>query len=480
MENYIAGKKVPAEDSLVTNGDPFQLAITLFRHNPIGFSYDYNAYPFYYSARDMLRIKTGTCGDIARFATQLMRSRAIPTAEDVIAAWADRSSNHVWNNLILPNHHNKDLGYNSSGHNPISYRISKIYRKRFSLLRYDSLYTNRKKESVPEYFSNYNLIDVTYQYDMPLSDIHIKNLKPKGTNFAWLCTFDNTKWVPVAYSYIKNKKAIFKNMGRGLMFGDNTRGEIVNDGEGIVYLPVYIKAGILEPASNPIILKTDGSQYEINIDLQKTETIIVKRKYGKFLCYKDNEEFLADSRFEGSNNPDFLNAEVLCTIDTPFANLMQKIEADVQRPFRYLRFVPGDSSVNIAELKIYSDTSIIQASPMADKADYLLDADILTNRWIGSKEDDDMPFAALDLGKKQVVSSIALCPWTDDNEVFLGQEYQLLYWDRGWQLMGTQIAQDYTLTWDNVPKGALLWLRNLTKGKEERIFTYQDGKQIWW
>ena len=36
------------------------------------------------------------------------------------------------------------------------------------------------------------------------------------------------------------------------------------------------------------------------------------------------------------------------------------------------------------------------------------------------------------------------------------------------------------LEYDNVPDNALLLLRNLTKGKEERIFTYEDGKQVWW
>lgn len=26
----------------------------------------------------------------------------------------------------------------------------------------------------------------------------------------------------------------------------------------------------------------------------------------------------------------------------------------------------------------------------------------------------------------------------------------------------------------------MYWLRNLTRGREERIFTYEDGKQVWW
>ena len=36
------------------------------------------------------------------------------------------------------------------------------------------------------------------------------------------------------------------------------------------------------------------------------------------------------------------------------------------------------------------------------------------------------------------------------------------------------------LVYDNVPAGALLILHNHTKGKEERIFTYENGRQVWW
>jgi hypothetical protein len=45
---------------------------------------------------------------------------------------------------------------------------------------------------------------------------------------------------------------------------------------------------------------------------------------------------------------------------------------------------------------------------------------------------------------------------------------------------GRKLAVDNKLHYDDVPKGALLWLKNHTQGKEERIFTYEDGKQVWW
>jgi len=38
----------------------------------------------------------------------------------------------------------------------------------------------------------------------------------------------------------------------------------------------------------------------------------------------------------------------------------------------------------------------------------------------------------------------------------------------------------FYLQYDNVPENSLLLLRNHTKGREERIFTYENGKQVWW
>ena len=64
--------------------------------------------------------------------------------------------------------------------------------------------------------------------------------------------------------------------------------------------------------------------------------------------------------------------------------------------------------------------------------------------------------------------------------VYPGMNYELFYFDRDkWVSMGIKKASDDTITYDDVPKGTLLWLCNLTEGREERIFLYQDGKQRW-
>ncbi len=36
------------------------------------------------------------------------------------------------------------------------------------------------------------------------------------------------------------------------------------------------------------------------------------------------------------------------------------------------------------------------------------------------------------------------------------------------------------LYYDNIPSHALLLLRDHTRGKEERIFTLENGEQVWW
>jgi hypothetical protein len=59
--------------------------------------------------------------------------------------------------------------------------------------------------------------------------------------------------------------------------------------------------------------------------------------------------------------------------------------------------------------------------------------------------------------------------------------YELLYFDKNkWVSLGMKTATVCSISYDDVPRNALLWLRNLTEGKEERIFTYEEGKQVWW
>ena len=48
----------------------------------------------------------------------------------------------------------------------------------------------------------------------------------------------------------------------------------------------------------------------------------------------------------------------------------------------------------------------------------------------------------------------------------------------GWVSLGRKTATEPRLVYNNVPKNALLWLHNLSAGKEEQVFYMQNGQQI--
>ena len=90
-------------------------------------------------------------------------------------------------------------------------------------------------------------------------------------------------------------------------------------------------------------------------------------------------------------------------------------------------------------------------------------------------------WAGLDLGTPKRITKIKYCPRSDTNFILVGDTYELCYWQSGeWVSMGEQIAKDQYIRYENAPSDALYILHNLTRGKEERIFTYENGKQIFW
>ncbi len=61
-----------------------------------------------------------------------------------------------------------------------------------------------------------------------------------------------------------------------------------------------------------------------------------------------------------------------------------------------------------------------------------------------------------------------------------GKTYELFVWRDGWQSLGKQTAGDEPVSFDNVPTGGLYWLVAEGSRRLERIFTIEDGKQVWW
>jgi hypothetical protein len=61
-----------------------------------------------------------------------------------------------------------------------------------------------------------------------------------------------------------------------------------------------------------------------------------------------------------------------------------------------------------------------------------------------------------------------------------GWSYELFYWDDGWQSLGKKTAGSEPLSFEKAPAGALFRLVAENSDDEERIFTYENDRQIWW
>lgn len=478
----------PGADSLRQLHDPWGLSLALINHTGIYYNIGMGRFPLPMTFSDMITVKRGSCDQMADYALKLFRAYGIPSAMDYTPVWANRRSGHVWNVLILPGGHSREIGYDPNGENRFVYKLSKIYRQRFSPMREGVLYRLDETERIPDFFGDYRMEDATGQYDMPISDIAVNGLRRSDHKVAWLCTFDNSSWVPVAYAEVKGRTAMFRNMARGVLPGDNKPIAYINDGKGIVYLPAWYKNKRTIPAAAPRILREDGTITVLAIDTVHRQTLTISRKYPKHPHFDKYEKEMIGGRFEGANQSNFSDAVTLLTIERQQAYPMERLMVSnlkVVQHYRYVRYVsPSGYWGNVAEIEFWGSENRLDGKVLGVAGEVITRGP--TAVFDGNLESfyyakDTMSFwVGLDLGKPQQIKGIAFSARTDDNEIRLGDTYQLYYWHDGWQVLPSVVAKEHLLMWDHVPSNTLYLLRNLSRGVEQRPFTYENGAQVWW
>ena len=195
--------------------------------------------------------------------------------------------------------------------------------------------------------------------------------------------------------------------------------------------------------------------------------------------------------FEGSNRADFLQKDTLYVVKEAPVRLYSVVRLSNTKPYRYVRYVgPENGYCNVSEVAFYdspADTCALQGRVIGTpngqngdgKHDYrnVYDGDPYTSF------DYYQPtggWAGLDLGRPCLIRKIIFTPRNRDNYVREGDTYELFYSSKGeWISIGEQIPASDSLLY-TVPKGALLYLKNHTRGSDERIFEYEEGKQRYW
>lgn len=419
-------------------------------------------------------IPFGTCTEYSNMTTTIFRSHGMPIAVEFTPQWAKRSMGHSWNVLISEYGEKIPFGGITTKMDEKQLMVevrAKIYRRTYSWNQ-DLVDLNNSMEEVPSFFHDIFFRDVTKEI-IQCSDIMIKVNETKH-KYAYLLVFDNQNWVPVTFGKIKGRKVIFKDMG-----------------QNIVYLPAIYTEGEMKPIAEPFILNYDGSIKRIVADLNIKKDMVLDRKYPVKEYFYQYIPRLKDGEFQGSNDPDFETYYVAHHIKDGKPSGQYVSVSDTIPPCRYWRYTSnnGSSFCNIAEVMFFEkgkkeklEGSVIGTdgswgnNPSRTK-ETVFDGDILTSF--------DAPqgrgcWAGLDMGEPKKVDHIIYYGRGDGNGIEIGDEYELLYWDNGWKSMGRQKAKNVYVKYKNVPQNALYHLRNHTKGTDERIFTFENEKQVWW
>ena len=230
----------------------------------------------------------------------------------------------------------------------------------------------------------------------------------------------------------------------------------------------------------------EGTLKEIITDTVNIDNIKINRKQPHHIGLLVNGAEMEKSRFEASNNKSFSKIEYSVEIEKSPWVWFDSLDIVSDKEYQYWRYNNPNNHCQVAEIefiskgkKISEFNKVYSSSKEYDPKELLktFDNDGLTYY----RSDNRNSWIAVDFGEKQRIDKIRYLPRNDDNNVWIGDEYELVYWNGdNWRSLGRQVAKTYSLTYQNVPKNSLLLLHNFTKGVAERIFSIQDGKQVWW
>ena len=431
------------------------------------------------SASTMARMTYGSCMDYVTMGTAVFRSLGLPAAVDYVPVWGRNNDGHSWY-VFLSDRGKEEPTINSlimpAGMQFYPYeRIPKVWRKSYTINRDRVKYRNTAKYVYPFELCEH---DVTDHYNLT-SDLEIdihgnEKLKDKYVYIAMAVNAGGPQWKVLDFGMIKKGKACFRNVGRNVLYV-----VLGYNGTGLV------------PVSNPFILHKNGlveyvgcaenGQYGVS---KKIETDI-RRKYLESYNVVDMRRRIVGGMVQCSDNADFRGAKTLYTIEN--TDIPARIELSASNPARYWRyFSPDGSWGSISELSFYDENGnrlagrgIANPEAGYDAIERAFDGNLLSNFEINQPNGN---WVGMDMGKPVTVKGFSVSPRSDDNDVCPGNEYELFCFNgTDWISLGYRLAESNALHYDNIPLNTLLWLRNYTRGNNERPFIVRENGDIeWW
>ncbi|MBO4397127.1 MAG: hypothetical protein J5805_01180 [Bacteroidaceae bacterium] len=427
----------------------------------------------------LLRVRIAYCDAYSTRIVAQLRAFGYPSAIDFVPQWGNRSMGHSWSVMFVNDDYTLPFGVNESPGSQFDERsdltLPKVYRQTYAHQPWLYEISRDHESYVPSLFRSDNYIDVTDKY-VETTDVTVPIDMPDASEpvrWAYLAVFDNKTWVPVAFSSVNDGQAVFEKLGRN-----------------IVYLPFYMdSSGKNHSANSPFILDREGNVTFLSGDGSDKERILVSRKYKESEILNKYNNQLQHSMFVVSNDRDFKDSVIVATLDAVPENRYYTLPLHYEGKYKYFKFISAkDSHGNIAEVQLFDDSGKLmcpksvyggKSGTEGHNFEQVYDGDVLTSY---SRIVPDGAWSAAELELPTHLSKIRVHPRSDGNSINAGDKYQLYCWHDGhWHMLGEQVAKyEDALSFDNVPKGVLLLLHNASGGTEERIFTYENGKQVWW
>lgn len=411
--------------------------------------------------------RIGICRDACDIAIYIMRSVGIPVTSDIYAISPEYHSGHQWN--VVRDTTNRYLPflfeeYRANRDNMLIDKLKKgkVYRMTYQenkseqKLNYPSSPLNNPflKDVTNEYFGN-NKVELPFENNLDSDDI-------------FLGIFTSYDWFPVGKGKIENRKLIFENIE-----------------PFVIYQPLVYQQNKLIPIYYPFMYK--GSNTRIFNPEKEIEKVKIIRKYPLRERVKKFKIWIKGIQILGSNNSRFFPNELLAKVDSlPSENVIY-LNVSSEKEYSHFQY-KVDSVLSIAEIHFFeeNDKEILFDTIYSDGRPW---KDIDLYRLKNCNDNDPLSFfhtweigtsIFFETKSPKSVKKIKLIPRNDDNFIREGDEYELFYnnGEKGWVSLGRQTGTDKAILYYQVPKNSVLWLKNHTRGKEEQIFTYENGRQV--
>lgn len=455
-------------DSVYTGTDMLEAVNVVLDHiKERGFRFNIDFDTPHMGALYLLANRAGKCVDACDLTLYALRSLGIPATIDMYIYESESRMGHTWDVLRDTSGNYININFFNIARTKRDVdgrRIGKVYRYTYGLQK-DNLKFLKSKDEIPPLFRHCFVKDVSKDYFKDNLELNLPDVK---ADHVYLGLFRSlSAGEGVAMAELKRGKATFKNIESEM-----------------IYLPLGYENSTYKPIGYPFFFDGEKAQPYIP-DLSIRETVALKRKAAFFYWINDCFRSVVGAKFDISDRKDFSGSKSFyCIVDTPrtnrtFVHLPESVKG------RYVRCsTVKDKRVELAELSFsYNGVDVnplkIEGDAPENKhltIDKVIDGDVLSY-YRPKKEGASF---IVDFGKEVCFNELMYMPRNDDNFIRIGDVYELFYHGgkEGWVSLGKKKATDTFLIYDNMPRGALFYLHDITRGKEEQVFRIENGKQV--